>query len=474
MKPPDEAILPGHIRLSEPALSFHPDRLEDQHVHPLVGLQQFGPYSRALVGSVTDPIRVATIVPEGMEERIRSLLAELEEHHQPRERREYLVDFLGFSRTFGVRLLAGPAAVHLTVPRSFDQEVTSAERPHLLLAEKLTKAIAVIERQRTEFDVLLILLPQRWEVGFYGGPDDDFDLHDYLKAITAARAVPTQVVREASAMGYFCRCSVMWRLGIALYCKAGGVPWKLARPTEGRAFIGLSYALRFEGDEPRFVTCCSQVFDADGSGLEFIAFDTQDIKIVRHNPFLGRDAMRRVLSRSLSLYQRRHAGCRPARAVVHKSTPFRPSEVDGCFDAWGETEGLELLQVQQDVAWRGISFSGKNNPTPYPCERGSALQLDGVEVLLWTQGNAPDAAGGKNFFKEGKGTPHPILLRRFAGQGSLVEACAEVLGLTKMNWNNDSLYDRLPVTMGFAQTLARTVKRMPALGPTPYQFRFFM
>ena len=43
-----------------------------------------------------------------------------------------------------------------------------------------------------------------------------------------------------------------------------------------------------------------------------------------------------------------------------------------------------------------------------------------------------------------------------------------------MNWNNDSLYDRLPVTLAYAKTLARTVKRMPTIMSRPYEFRMFM
>jgi len=49
-----------------------------------------------------------------------------------------------------------------------------------------------------------------------------------------------------------------------------------------------------------------------------------------------------------------------------------------------------------------------------------------------------------------------------------------VLGLSKMDWNNDALYDLLPVTIGYAKVLARVIKRMRGLGSTPYQFRFFM
>jgi hypothetical protein len=71
------------------------------------------------------------------------------------------------------------------------------------------------------------------------------------------RGIPFQIVRESGALAYHCRCSVMWRQGIALYAKAGGVPWKLADTSDDVAFIGLSYALRSSGSG-RFVTCCSQ------------------------------------------------------------------------------------------------------------------------------------------------------------------------------------------------------------------------
>lgn len=119
--------------------------------------------------------------------------------------------------------------------------------------------------------------------------------------------------------------------------------------------------------------------------------------------------------------------------------------------------------------------TGKGAPAPYPCERGTFLPLDGRTVLLWTQGNAPRAAlDGRNFYKEGKGIPEPLQLKRFAGHGAWEGPCDSVLGLSKMNWNNDALYDRLPVTMAYAQVLARVIKRMPRLLSSTYQFRFFM
>jgi hypothetical protein len=475
-----DSRMPAYAAVPEPNLAFHSERPSDCDPHPLIGLAQHGPYSRSLPHLVLDPIRIAVIAPNGMLHPAEALIAELETRPRPRERPQYLVEFPGFSRTFGVRAVLADQGARLELPAQLDQEISRSSRPHQVLAARLTQALSTLQTRRSEFDVVLLLLADRWSAGFWGPEDEDFDLHDYLKAITAARGIPMQIVQENSALKYFCRCSVMWRLSIAFYTKAGGIPWKLADAPQDTAFIGLSYAIRPQKDaSARFVTCCSQVFDADGVGLEFIAYESSDVHVERDNPFLSRAQMRSVMARSLLLYQQRHAGRPPRRVVIHKTTEFKREEVDGCFDAWLSAEGLDLIQVQQDTLWHGVLLSKKagqdrGQPEPYPCVRGTYLPLGGREVLLWTQGNAPSAVGGKNYYKEGKGIPTPLLLQRFAGHGAWDETCRAVVGLSKMNWNNDGLYDRLPVTMGYAQILARIVKRMPHLGTRPYQVRFFM
>ena len=144
------------------------------------------------------------------------------------------------------------------------------------------------------------------------------------------RRIPVQLVREDRALAYSCRASVMWRIGLALYAKAGGVPWKLSDADPETAHIGISYAVRpVESDRPRFVTCCSQVFDADGAGLEFVAYDAHEVELQRENPFLSRTEMFRVMTRSMDLYRYRHAGRSPRRVMVHKTTEFKFDEIDG-------------------------------------------------------------------------------------------------------------------------------------------------
>lgn len=476
----DASQFSSHTLIPEPFLSYHPERTEDKHRHPLIGLSEFGPFSQSFSNYIYNPIRIAAIVPSGKKSVIKNLITEMEMVHLPKERKNYLIPFKGFSSTFQMRIAAAKDDLIIEMTSDFEKKLNDSPNPNILLADELNKSISVLQAQRTEFDVLMIYLPDHWKLGFYGKEDEDYDLHDFLKGLTATRSTPLQIITD-NALQYKCRASVMWRLSIAIYCKAGGVPWKLADSAPETAYIGLSYAVRNSKDNgPRFVTCCSQVFDEDGAGLEFLAYETNEIHQDFENPYLSRSEMRRVMARSLSLYQKRHGGRVPKKVVIHKSFNFTNVEIEGCFDAWKSSDGLHLIQIQTNSMWRGITFDApisknqKAQPSSYPILRGTSIQLDGRNCLLWTQGNAPTAVGGKNFFKEGKGIPKPLLLTRYAGHGSWDEDCKAILGLSKMNWNNDGLYDFLPVTLGYSEVLARTVKRIPDLMPRPYEFRYFM
>jgi hypothetical protein len=467
-----------HVWYPEPALAFHPERRGDRDIHPLRGLLKFGPYSSNLV---PDPIRVATIAPAGRQKELFAFMRELNSEFTPSERTDYLPKWPGFSNAFKLGMRAASKGCHIELDARLDGELKDSAAPHVVLAERLVRAVQTLESQRTEFDVIFVYVPVGWAPGFHGRPGEDFDLHDNLKAATAARRIPIQLVREDKALAYTDRASVMWRIGLALYAKAGGVPWKLADADPETAYIGVSYAVRpVDSGRPRFVTCCSQVFDAEGAGLEFVAYDAHEVEVQRDNPFLSRTEMFRVMTRSMDLYRRRHSGQTPRRVIVHKTTEFKTDEVDGCMEALHLCEAIDLVQVVEDVGWRGIRIDGNRNggpkgsPAGFPVARGSLIGLSPRECLLWMHGDVRGVSDKGSYFQGSRSTPRPIRLIRHAGHGSWDETAQSALALSKMNWNNDALYDPLPVTMSYAQVLARVVKRMSGLGSAPYQFRYFM
>src|SRR5262249_26085021 len=153
-------------------------------------------------------------------------------------------------------------------------------------------------------------------------------------------------------------------------------------------------------------------------------------------------------------------------------------EVDGAMEAFHLCEAVDLVQVVEDVGWRGIRIEADDSddtgrPAAFPVARGTLLSLSPREALLWTHGDV-QGVSNRSYFQGARRTPRPIRLVRHAGHGSWDDTARATLGLTKMDWNNDALYDPLPVTLAYAKVLSRVVKRMDGLGTAPYQFRFFM
>jgi len=468
--------LPGHGWIQEIPLSFG----TGEDVHPLRGLITHRAADHSYFRK--RGLRIAAIVPTG-EDRIPEILSRLQSEYAPSERTEYLPKYIGFTKIFDLEI---NQSFKLELPTNLLGELYKSEHPVLLLRDHLVDAINTLKLRRTEFDVLLIYIPKKWEPYIQKTPSDRY-LHDYIKGICAEAFIPLQIMREVRAFEYPCKASVMWRLAIALYTKAGGIPWKIASYDKGKAYIGISYAMRPNSKQNGFeyVTCCSQMFDPDGTGFEFVAYDVEDYEKVRENPFLTRDEMFKVMNRSLSLYQDRHNGNAPLKVTVHKQTHFTDHEIEACLEAFPENTEVELIQISQ-TPWFGVkipfSLSGKTpdeakKALGFPVERGSYIPVSTSECLLWIQGNVYGQgliSSYANYYKEQIRIPHPILLKRFAGEGGWHETCRSIIGLTKMDWNNDALYNYFPVTLAYSNTLADVIKHMPSLTRQTYQYRLFM
>lgn len=480
------SIRPGRLApyasLREPLLAFSSDTPSLVDTHPLEGLVTYGPYSKNSLASGMDKIRVAIIGTECGREGRRRILQNVQKSQQPSDRSDYVPPYPGFQELFKVPLIPAARTAQLTWSAHLDELGSGSltGRVRRSISERLRQLAAV----REEFDLAVIHLPDSWGPSLQG---DSFDAHDELKAIGAELSIPTQVINDRT-FNFRYLASVSWRLAIALYVKAGGTPWRLA-PLDGlppdSAYIGLAYALRGDSTDARFVTCCSQVFDADGGGMQFVAYDARDplddSDVARRNPYLSRADMRAVLARSLGLYRRRNGGSVPQRVVVHKTTAFKDDELAGISDALAVVKEIECVQVARDVKWRGVWLQGSqkegrtSEPHRYPVHRGTMIPLSGTSALVWVAGNAPSVARhGNNYYQGGKSIPSPLLMTRYMGRGPLELIAMEILALTKMDWNNDALYDPVPVTIRYSQRLARTIANVPTLSRSVYPYRMFM
>lgn len=466
--------LPPYRVLPEPTLAFGDGRPRAKHLHPLVGLVEHGPFSKSAFAALKPQVRVATVAPEDAQAGVFQFLKSLQARHEPRERKDYLPPFPGFEDVFRVPIHGAHRDAHIALA---SDTITADKGDLQSLGAALRRALDRLQTVRDEFDVIAIYLPDRWQRAFED-LENGLDLHHEIKSLAAVAGLSTQFLQESRALAYFDRCSVAWRLGIAFYAKAGGTPWRLVPTAADTAYIGLSYAIR-GGTTDRFVTCCSQVFDVDGGGMEFVAYDVGD-GVDFDNPFLSRSDMRAVMTRSLGVYQARNAGRLPRRVVVHKTQAFRDEEVDGCVDAWGRADEVECVQVLTSSDWRAVRLLGprtrdaRSTPDMWPVERGTLVPFSDRSVLLFINGDAPSVAIRGHYVQGGKGIPRPITLIRQAGSGPLETLGEDALALSKMDWNNDALFDSLPVTIDYSKRLAATIAHATALPSGTYPYRLFM
>lgn len=468
--PAGKALMPPYRVLAEPKLLFGPGDNPPTNEHPLVGLVENGPYAGPPAGG---PVRVATITAAGQLPQLRQFLSNLRGSHEATDRKSYVPTYPGFTQFVGVDLIPAEGAhVELSaeVPGTGDD---GQDR----LAEAVGRGIERLNGVRDRWDVIVFLLPATWE-RWRETADGRFQLHDRIKASAAPLGCPVQMLRETSALRYKHWASLAWRLSLALLVKAGGVPWRVMATTpEETAYIGLAYAIR-GGTSDDFVTCCSQVLDSEGGGMEFVAYNVGAARDL-DNPHLTRDEMRAVMARSARLYQLRHAGRMPRRLSVHKTSRWRQEEVAGVLDAWSATSDVECVSVQH-ADWRGVVLERGNGgapsrPADWPVARGTLLQLSGTSALLWVNATAQRLSlRGGRYNPNVKSLPSPLAIVRDAGHGPLEVTAADLLALSTLDWNNDSPFDAGPVTLEYSSRLAKTIAHVPSLPDNVYQYRLFM
>lgn len=81
-----------------------------------------------------------------------------------------------------------------------------------------------------------------------------------------------------------------------------------------------------------------------------------------------------------------------------------------------------------------------------------------------------------NVYKEGllKPTPSPILLGPFSGDSGWEETVRGVLARSKMDWNNNTRYKKVPVTLVNSSRFAEIIQQNPSLVDEVFDFRCFM
>jgi hypothetical protein len=292
------------------------------------------------------------------------------------------------------------------------------------------------------------------------------NLRRALKARAMQFGIPTQILLQNVAeaddrtRGVDHRSRVAWNLYTGLFYKAGGVPW---RPTGLRAdtcYVGLSFHRPPDSDSTLRASI-AQAFDNSGVGLVLRGPDFHwDAARDGPSPHLegdqANDLVRRVLSR-YELETHRH----PTRVVVHKTSRYWPDERIGFENALATVSEFDLVAVRPTSEVR-LLRAGQ-----YPPLRGTMFSVGEVHYV-YTTGFIPSLAT----YPHGH-VPAPLVVADHHGDSSLQNVVAEILVLTKMNWNSAGFAGALPVTIRFARSVGDIMRDIPADREPMPQFKFY-
>jgi hypothetical protein len=298
--------------------------------------------------------------------------------------------------------------------------------------------------------------------------------HDVLKASGMRLRVPLQMVRP-STYGLFAKsqgkpshlqdeATRAWNFHTALYYKAGGIPWRLKRVSSQLAtcFVGISFYRTRDGE--RLLTSVAQVFNERGEGIIVRGAPAQIDKDDRI-PHLSSFDAGALLSNAIATYRKEHKTS-PARVVVHKTSALTADELDGFVGATRlhNIEVVDLVSVRR-------SFTRLFREGTYVPLRGTLFHLAREIGVIYLRGSV-------NFFESYPGlyVPRPLELALSKSDATVLQIATEMMGLSKLNWNNTQFDGGEPITVRAARRVGDILKCLPTDddGTIQSSFRFYM
>ena len=468
------------LELPEPRLLFC-----DKHgtgtatdTHPMRGVVANRPYDYPLTQrGLASSLKVGVVCPSPEAAQLHAYLQQVrQQHHPSTSERDYLIDYPGFQRAYGLSIEIPdpgmPGWISSGEPSGNDSRAAAVS-----VAHQITTAIETL-RSSYAPHVILVFFPRRWERlrGYYDS-HERFDVHDFVKVYAVQRGMATQFLTQ-DTLSDRQQCRVWWWLSLALYVKGMRTPWVLDGLDDDTAYVGLGFSINRNAKKgTHIVLGCSHIYSSHGEGLQYRLSKIENPVIRQKNPFMSMDDARRTgeIIRQLFFDARMRL---PRRVVLHKRTPFLKDEREGLLDGLGKVEAIDMLEVQEDHALRYVASRTQQNGSidedNFPVRRGTVMKQDDFAALLWVHGATAAVDPNRKYFQGKRRIPAPLALRRHAGVTPLDQLSSEILGLSKMNWNSFDLYSKLPATLQSSVEIARIGSLLQRFGTASYDYRLFI
>ncbi len=307
----------------------------------------------------------------------------------------------------------------------------------------------------------------------------DVDFHNQLKARLLEHKAATQVVRESTiappeilphiAAPMLARdlaarqAAIVWNLTSAVFYKAGGRPWRIAGVRDGVCYIGLVFKQDEKEEDPRAACCAAQMFLDSGDGLVFRGAVGPWYTPAKSEFHLSRRAAAELAGMAIDAYRAR-VGSAPTEVFLHGKVFFNDEEWRGFQDAVDPSRtNLVGIRIRDETDFKLYRLGS------HPVLRGLGFIRHSRSAFLWTRGYTPRL---KTY--PGLEVPRPLRIDIVRGDADLRTVLADIMALTKLNYNACIFADGLPVTLRFADAVGEILTAGPVGTDNPLPFKYYI
>lgn len=292
------------------------------------------------------------------------------------------------------------------------------------------------------------------------------DFRRLLKACSMHLGCPIQLVREQTFKDTPTQQDIAtkaWNFCTAVYYKAGQtVPWKLINNEvrTSACYVGIGFYR--SRDREILNTSLAQIFNELGNGV-ILRGTPVTIDKVDRRPHLTEKQAYDLLVAAIDEYEFA-LETSPGRLVVHKTSNYSNDEMSGLRAAVEEkrinsVDFITILDSNVRLFRDGV----------YPPSRGTCFKLEENIYTLYTKGSVI-------YYQTYPGPyiPQPIEVRIIESEESPQIICEEILGLTKMNWNNTQFDGKYPITIECARRVGQIMKYLEEHDKPQIKYGYYM
>jgi hypothetical protein len=341
-------------------------------------------------------------------------------------------------------------------------------------ADLRIKSTAVISK---EYAKKLLAQPSMFQADNDSAVPYQFEpqFHHQLKGRLLGQNIPTQIILESTikpldecnelekkSLGLM-GSQIAWTLSTATYYKAFGRPWKIGGLRPGVCYLGIVFKQETKVPGSSNACCAAQMFLDSGDGVVFKGAVGPWYNPKQGDYHLQPEAASQLIALAIDTYKKKFQDEAPKELFIHGKVRFTEEEFQG-FKT-GAPAGTNVVGVQIKVRDRLKLFALSD----YPVLRGTAFIQDSKSAYLWTNGLIPRM---KTY--PGREVPNPLEVRISAGDANIETVIADVLALTKLNYNSCIFGDGKPVTLRFADAIGEILTSGPLPPTPPLAFRYYI